>query len=170
MRRFAMVLVVLGSFSVVGCAEATAPQVVTPYNAAWAAPRRPLFVGERRMQVATAPMPAPAASVVVPTTPASLPPPAKTSVEVEMDGVSLPVKGGETFIIEKSRMLFFYSKGVSPDCGNVKVVGLLTRPQIAGFCQIGFLPIEQGFKPGETRDAGISVSSGPSVAFRVKAL
>lgn len=100
-----------------------------------------------------------AAAPAQPPAPEVEPPSAKPPVvEVIVDGVTRPVVDGEQFVIEEQRMLFFYSASATPDCSNVKVEGLVRR-SLAGLCQVGFLPMEQGFKPGQTADATITVTT-----------
>jgi len=83
------------------------------------------------------------------------------TVEVVVDGVTRPLADGETLKIGPQRMLFFYSNAASPDCSNVQVSGLLAR-SLAGLCQVAFLPLEQGVKPGQERDVSITVTAPAS--------
>jgi hypothetical protein len=87
-------------------------------------------------------------------------------VEADYNGVNTPIKGGETFSIKETQMLFFYSKAASPDCGNVTVEGDLDKASNAGICQVGFKPIEKKLKAGTTKDVAIAVN-GDRVAFKV---
>ena len=145
-----------------GCAEtaARAPVTVT-YNAA--APTATVASSSEAPSVS-------ASTGAIPPAPTPLPPSAYASVEVELEGNTVQVKGGEVFSLDRKRMLFFYPKGALSDCANVAVQNLVKRPNIAGICQIGFMPIAQGLKQGDELDAGIAVSKGVPVTFKLKVL
>lgn len=96
------------------------------------------------------------------------------TVEVVVEGVTRPLADGETLKIGPQRMLFFYSAAASPDCSNVQVSGLVSR-SLAGLCQVAFLPLEQGVKPGQEREVSITVTApatsdaaSPSVTRRFR--
>lgn len=94
-----------------------------------------------------------------PPAPDAQPPSAQPpTVEVVVEGLTRPLAEGETLKIGPQRMLFFYSAAASPDCSNVQVSGLVSR-SLAGLCQVAFLPLEQGVKPGQERDVSITVTA-----------
>lgn len=159
MKSGISILMVL-SLSVVACSgqkEVKSPDQVE-YNA-----------GASATNVPPAPSAtAPAAAVPTqPPSPATEPPSSKPpTVEVIVDGTTRPVHDGEEFVIDGQRMIFFYSAAAASDCSNVKVTGLVRR-SLAGLCQVSFLPLEQGFKPGQVADATITVTteSGETGAY-----
>lgn len=103
-------------------------------------------------------------------------PPSEQPVELYavVNGLDVTVLVGAVFAAKKEEMLFLYSRDAASDCGNVQVTGLLTNSR-AGICQIAFLPLEQGFKPGQEGEASVTITprrDGAQVktwSFRVKA-
>lgn len=121
------------------------------------------------------PIPAPATTPPSPPAPPQSPPSEKAAVlYAVVEGSDVTVHSGDTFASRRQDMLFFYSQEASSDCGNVQVTGLMVNSR-AGICQIAFLPLEQGFKPGQEEQASVTITPRRDAAqvrtwsFRVKA-
>lgn len=150
----ACVLTACLGFSLLACGsgqkEVNSPETQVQYDAS--ASSEMVLASDAGAGVIDAPPPQP------PAPDAQQPSDQPATVEVVVDGVTRPLADGETLKIGPQRMLFFYSTAASPDCSNVSVSGLLAR-SLAGLCQVAFLPLEQGVKPGQERDVSITVTA-----------
>jgi len=109
----------------------------------------------------SAPPPPPALPPPSPSTASSdtptAPPPKKVFV-VELDASGTTLSDGVVIEVALDRMIFLRDSRMAPDCSNVQVTNLYMK-SMGSICQVGFLPLEQGLKPGEQRDATWKVGS-----------
>jgi len=119
----------------------------------------------------SAPLPPPALPPPAPSTASSdtptAPPPKKVFV-VELDASGTSLNDGVVIEVAYDRMIFLRDSRMAPDCSNVQVTNLYMK-SMGSICQVGFLPLEQGFKPGDVKDATWKVGSEQR-SFKVKVL
>lgn len=71
---------------------------------------------------------------------------------IELSAMGRPVEEGEEFHVNYDRMIFLRDVRMAPDCSNVQANNLYVQSK-GSICQVGILPLEQGFKPGSRKTA-----------------